>query len=531
MIHPRAIAARAATAARSARERWVAASREDRLFALVFALCAACALVPIWRVRFLPLLDQPNHISSVYIWHYFDDPAARLKEYYELNIQPVPYFIYHLLVHGVAFVAGIEAANKIVLSAYALSIPAAALLFTRRTRRSPWLSILTFPLAYSYSWSYGFQPFNIGLAAFLLAVVAVDAFIERPRASVGVLAAILGLACDLGHPLALLALYVSVPLLLAASRPPWKRALATVLLLAPATALFAWQVLRPQTMLSSRATGPLYEGQHLPVLEMLRLLPAHTLDSVSGHVDLVVFYICLGSAVLLFVTGLMKRYAAEPLREGEPRARYYRGAALMAAMLACYLAVPLHLSKPFDWWFVSGRFAPLVCFFAFLVPGGRVRGARLALVAPAAAAAIALPLYISQKYADFNARARPFVGMVERTRPSANVLFLAMKPRGDEAVNVEAYNQFASWVQILRGGFSGSGWFFTGYPFKLKKELPGPPWYSHERFDPAVHAGPYHYVIVRNESAKRPIFTARNPEWRLAARDGSWALYAREGEP
>ena len=91
-----------------------------------------------------------------------------------------------------------------------------------------------------------------------------------------------------------------------------------------------------------------------------------------------------------------------------------------------------------------------------------------------------------------------------------------MKPRGDEAVNVEAYNQFAAWVQILRGGFSGSGWFFAGYPFKLKKQLPGPPWYSHEQFNPAAHAGPYHYVIVRNESEKRPIFSAKHPEWRLA---------------
>jgi hypothetical protein len=76
MIHPREVAARAV---RGARERWARADREERLFVVVFALCAVAALGPIWRVRFLPLLDQPNHISSVYIWHYFNDPAARLS--------------------------------------------------------------------------------------------------------------------------------------------------------------------------------------------------------------------------------------------------------------------------------------------------------------------------------------------------------------------------------------------------------------------------------------------------------------------
>lgn len=499
-------------------------------FLLVFALCAAAALLPLWRARFLPLLDEPNHLSSAYIWHFFNDPEARLKEFYELKIQPVPFAAYYALVHLLAFATNIEAAHKIVLSAYVLSLPVAALLWARRTKRSAWLSILTFPLAYSYSWSYGFHPFAIGLATALFALIALDAFFERPRASLGLAVMLLALGCALSHVLALVTFFMGAPVLALASRPKWRRVAAAFALLTPAIALVFWQLFRSQTQIWSapKSAGLAYQGYHAPVLEMLRELPTYTLDSVAGDADLWVFGVLAGAAALLFLSGLWTR---RPGGVGGWRAALFanRGAALLGAMLACYLIVPLHLQRPFDWWFVGGRFATAICFFAFLLPAGPIRGLRLLLIAPAVAAALFLPIHISQRYVEFNQRAAPFVRLVERTRPGTDVLFLSMKPRGDPGLNVEAYNQFASWVQIVRGGFSGSGWFNLGFPFRAKRSLPGPPWYSHEQFNFATQSGPYEYILVHNE--RRPVLPPGQTTFRLVERDGDWTLYARVTEP
>lgn len=505
------------------------ADLEARLFSVVFGIFAVLALIPIWRARFLPLLDQPNHLSSAYIWHYYENPGARLQEFYALNIKPVPYFAYYALIHAVAFAASVETANKIVLSVYVIAIPVAGLLFAARTGRSLWLSLLTFPLAYSYSWAHGFQPFNIGVAALLLATVAIDAFLARPRPAAGAAVLFLALACALSHPLALAGLYASALALALAIRPRWKHIIALAILVLPGALLFSWQLFRPQVSMAEGAMGQgqLYSGQHPPIGQMLRYLPAYTLDSVSGNADLWVFYIVFASAILLFITSFLKSYRTVIT---EDKLRRNRGAAVLIAMLVCYLAIPLHLTRPIDWWFVSGRFAPLVCFFLFLLPDGAVRGARLLLLLPALAAIAFHSVHISEKYAAFNRRAEPFIEMVEDTRPGSNILFLSMKPRGDEAVNIDAYHQFGCYIQIMRGGYCATGWFGMGFPFKLKSELPSPPWHTHELWSPREHAGPYDYVIVRNEdtNTKAAFDPQASPEWSAVRRKGAWTMYARE---
>jgi hypothetical protein len=500
-------------------------------FAPVFLVLAAVALAPIWRARILPLLDEPNHLSAVFIFHHIDDAWARLGSFYEVSVPNVPYLAYYLLVHLVAHAVGIEVANKIVQSAYVLAIPLAALLWAHRTGRSPWLSVLAFPLAYSFSWSLGFHPFNVGVALFFFAAAAVDAFLDRPRAAAGVAVALLALACDYGHPLAVLSLYLSVPVLLVAHRPSPRRLALTLLLLLPGASLFAWQVLHPQVawVAPAAAEGPRVAFEHMPAEYMLRYFPEHTLDTVSGPLDLAGFWVLVASAVLLLAADALTR---------EKGARFtwtgfvfrHRAALLALLMLGLYFAVPYELERPFAWWFVGGRFAPLACFFAFLIPSGDARGHRFFLFVPALVVALALPLHISAKYAAFNARARPFLRMVARARPGTDILFLSMLPRTDPAVNWEAYNQMAAWVQILHGGYSPSGWFDTNSLFKVQRHLPAPPHNRQEWFDSDVHAGPYTYIIVRNEP--RPLFSdASLPSFRLVDEEGEWKMYEREDAP
>ena len=49
--------------------------RRDPLFVAAFVILWICALVPLWAPRFLPLLDLPDHLDAIAIWHRYRDPS------------------------------------------------------------------------------------------------------------------------------------------------------------------------------------------------------------------------------------------------------------------------------------------------------------------------------------------------------------------------------------------------------------------------------------------------------------------------
>ncbi|WP_437959630.1 hypothetical protein WME76_08230 [Sorangium sp. So ce119] len=506
----------------------------DRAFAATFALLAVAAIVPIWRVRFLPLLDLPNHLAAVHIWHNFDAPWTRFRDFYELSLRPAPYGAYHILTHVIAHGVSLENANRLVLSGYVLGIPAAALVWARRTRRSPWLSVLTFPLAFSLSWACGFLPFLVGIALLLAGVVALDAHLERPSHGRAAAVALLSVGCGLSHPLILFGYYVCVAVLMLCHLPRWSRIARALPLFAPAVALLLWQLVAFKSPMVDLRSGPRFQGAWVPWHEMIRSFPAYTLDSVSGDLDTRLFWVLLATASLLALGSAAVRFF--PRRGAEPppppgslfdRLHRHRSLALCAAMVACYFLVPLHLARPFDWWFVSGRFSPLICFFGFLAITAPLRGLSRLLMAPAAVAALVLPLHLSEKYASFDERLEPFARMVARIPPRAEVLFVSLPPRTDEALIIEGTNHFSSWVQIMRGGFSADGWHNVGFPFTLKRRLPAPPSNRGEWFNPDVHGVAYDYVILRNERPDRSVFAAARTPFRRVALEGAFTLYER----
>ncbi|WP_437736577.1 hypothetical protein [Sorangium sp. So ce1335] len=513
----------------------------DRVFVATFALLAVAAVVPIWRVRFLPLLDLPNHLAAVHIWHNFDEPWTRFRDFYELSLRPAPYGAYHILTHAIAHVVSLEDANRLVLSGYVLGIPATALAWAHRTRRSPWLSILTFPLAFSLSWACGFLPFLVGIALLLAAVVALDAHLDRPSRGRAAAVALLSVGCGLSHPLILFGYYVCVAVLMLCHLPRWGRIARALPLFAPAVALLLWQLVAFKSPMVDLRSGPRFQGAWVPWHEMIRSFPGYTLDSVSGELDTRLFWVLLATASLLALWSVARRFfprrdaeAPPPLPSHPPlpgplldRLYRHRSLALCAAMVACYFLVPLHLARPFDWWFVSGRFSPLICFFGFLAITAPLRGLSRLLMAPAAVAALVLPLHLSEKYASFDERARPFTRIVEQIPPGAEVLFVSLPPRADEALIIEGMNHFSSWVQILRGGFSADGWHNVGFPFTLKRRLPAPPANRGEWFKPDVHGAAYDYVLLRNERPDRSVFAGARTPFRRVAREGAFTLYQR----
>ena len=98
----------------------------DPLLVAVFAVLWGAALAPLWQPRWLPLLDLPNTLSAVALWHRYGDPSWNYQKFYTLNLLPLPYWGYLFPVHLLAYLFPIEIASKVFLSAYALGLPIGA---------------------------------------------------------------------------------------------------------------------------------------------------------------------------------------------------------------------------------------------------------------------------------------------------------------------------------------------------------------------------------------------------------------------
>ncbi len=502
---------------------------------------AALAVSPIWRSRFLPLLDEPNHLASIYIYRYLPDASAHLAAYYTRSFRFVPYMVYHLVVLGLSYLVPVELANKLWQSLYVLSFPAAALVWTRRTGRSPLLALFALPLGYSYTWALGFAPFNASVPCLLFAISALDAFLEGPTAGRALLLILVAFLCELGHPLIFAGLCAAAIALGALHLMTPLRVLIAALAFVPSLVALRLQMAdgaaSPFVADVAQADVHSIAGTWSGWRDMLANLPSYSLDVVSGRAGQNLFWVLVATCVALVLSGL-RRSPAEALRsaghDGRPtRAQRiraaldtYRTLLIATALLLCYLLFPLHLSRPFDWWFVSGRYAIPFLFFLLLSPRGALTGLRRWALAPVLVASIAFFLIIGGRYADYARRIEPLFHLAGQIPPNDTAILLSMQPRTDPAVDVEAYREISSYLQLIRGGFSPSGFYHAEHPLHLAHAPPMPPWSAHEAFDFRGGSVFWDWLVIHG---RIPPALPASGVWTRVASEGDFSLYRRAG--
>ena len=107
----------------------------DRVFWWAFAVCSLVAVLPLWRVEYLPMADLPQHAVQVSIWRHWSDPAfgidgATYREIYRPNWF-TPYLLGYSLARAFAFLLPVKLALKTVLSLALIGVPAAMLAVLR----------------------------------------------------------------------------------------------------------------------------------------------------------------------------------------------------------------------------------------------------------------------------------------------------------------------------------------------------------------------------------------------------------------
>src|SRR5438552_590925 len=54
------------------------------------ALIGAALLLPVWLVRYPPLLDYPNHLARSFVLAHLNDPAFHFRGFYPAEWVPIP---------------------------------------------------------------------------------------------------------------------------------------------------------------------------------------------------------------------------------------------------------------------------------------------------------------------------------------------------------------------------------------------------------------------------------------------------------
>lgn len=469
----------------------------ERAFRASFAACAAAALLTIWTVKYLPMVDLPQHAAQVSIWQHLHDPHFGFAGRFEVH-RSTPYLATYALVRALAAVMPLRVALQLVLSLAVVGLPLSLLVFFRRRSVSAWWSLLGFPLAFGYSFRWGFLPFVVGLPlAFLyLAQAGQHARAPSPRRALGLGAfslllfsvhGLLGVCC----PLLAASGMVGAP-----ERGRWSLRLAPL-----GTALpwmIAWRLLDPPP-------------SHLPIVWELgphRFAELFALVAYQSR--------AIAPAFVLITAGVIGLR-----RVGAARERWRTELPPLVFVVAAVLLLP-------EQSFGGTAFLPLrftVFWLPFLITWlqpGAPRWTRGVLVA----GMVALSVVLLSSFRRFDAEARQYEAVAALIPPRAVIRPVIFQESPDD----REFLHFPVWTQADQGGLAAFS-FASNFNALVRYRDPAPDLMSRndewhpERLDWRREVGKGYdaYVVFSAADRTRELFTGAPVE--LVGRSGRWWLY------
>lgn len=338
-------------------------------FALALTLALVATVVPLWCSRYLPMVDLPQHLLTMHIAGRLDESSLPYGDFFMNRPGFTPYLAYYSVVRAMSVVLPLEAANRVFLSVCAAGLPLATLWLLQALGRNRWLALLACPLAYDFSFKYGFTSQAAGV---VLMVASLAAFVTRLRGRASsmwwdVPLVLLPMACVTAHALPFFLFLGALVVMCATFRA---HALPTLVRTLPALGLFStWAI-------------PAAERAHVigrlethPLLEHIRQFPEFVFAWFQGPGGYVasVSFLCLCSWAAALCRRERRRAAALPANRVM--------LVLFVVVALGYLFVPWDLERIL---IVYPRLASLVCLVGLValpLPAGRLpRSFRLAVI-------------------------------------------------------------------------------------------------------------------------------------------------------
>ncbi|HSS48848.1 MAG TPA: hypothetical protein VLX28_07875 [Thermoanaerobaculia bacterium] len=465
---------------------------------------AALWVLPLWVVRFPPMVDYPQQLALSAILRWYGDPARRFRGTYELALW-APHGLFKLLVAGLAWVLPINVAGRLVVSLCLVAVGAGALALCRRAGRPAAYALLALALTYNYAFFWGFVDNLLAYPLALGGLALADGLFDRPFTARSWLAlAGVGVLFYTVHLQFLLLFAGAVGWLAICRLPGWRRLALWLSALVPGVAAglaaMAYGVLRSPAGVITAYELRMRQGPpvRLPLLAKLRFVPELLFGPTADKSAVISLGLLLVVAVL--AVAFRTRAADEPARRDLLfRIRF----ATLAGWIAfLYLVLPEFRGG----YLIAQRIAPFAAMVAVTaLPMPRAGHRRL--VAWLAAALVVFQLgQTLTAFIRFRTESDGLAELLEDTEPGQNLAGLIFDRSSASWPSTPVYLHFPAYYQALKGGrilFSFAELFQTSARFR-----PGQSWddllaewneWSPQLFDYDRHAGRFHYFLVRGD--------------------------------
>jgi hypothetical protein len=139
--------------------------------AFIFSFFALLLVLPIWLVKYPPLIDYPNHLARAFVLHHLNDPNYQFSRFYAADWGPSPYFLCDFLIQIFQRFMGIYAAGRLLLTICVLALPFSIAFFLRRANPgNEYLALWGFAIAWNPNMLMGFMSFELSIALCFIVV-------------------------------------------------------------------------------------------------------------------------------------------------------------------------------------------------------------------------------------------------------------------------------------------------------------------------------------------------------------------------
>ncbi|HEV7668114.1 MAG TPA: hypothetical protein VGS22_06290 [Thermoanaerobaculia bacterium] len=506
---------------------------------LRLVLAGALWVLPLWLVRFLPMVDYPQQLAAASILRFYGDPARALRQTYEIVLLR-PQGLFEMLTAGLGYLVPIEAAGKLVLSLSLLAVPLAAALLCRRTGRPEWYALLALAPTYNDAFAWGFVDNLLAYPLVLLGVALADRFFDRPFGgkSWTILAA-LGLSFYTVHLEFLLVFAGAVGWLALVRRPSFPRLALWLSSLIPGLALgagvLAWAHLHASEVMTGYQQRLAAEPSHFaPFTARVAHIPSILF---SGAADGACYLL---TAILLVVLLVLSVPRSEPESgsDSDGGALYRTRFLSLGAWIALlYFVLPNYTRG----YLVSDRLLPLAVMVAIAgLPCPPEASRRWRLAALLVAGLLAGQwMRTAAGFLGFASETEGLGELLDQTEPGQSLAGLIYEPGGEHGshgwdeppvlIHTPAY------YQVAKGGrihFSFAQFFNSPVAYRPGRNEDDPllaEWdeWNPQKFDYGRHGLHYRYFLVRGGAERLMAAFGPHLAEMQVKRAGRWFLVER----
>lgn len=158
-------------------------SERRRLFHLAVLWVTGLSLWPVWRFRFLPMQDIPQHLFVSYLLSTFDNPSFNWGQTFIVDLKADPYNLFYYTTGFFYLFFDIETSAKLFVSIYIMLVAFLALRASwslNDHHAPPWGLLLLFPFSFSQIYFLGFTNYLISIPLLFLALLDLEVFVAGP---------------------------------------------------------------------------------------------------------------------------------------------------------------------------------------------------------------------------------------------------------------------------------------------------------------------------------------------------------------